>query len=580
MSHKLRSMERAMQDFHQAHRQAALQEVMARFRGESTKLLSFNEVSRQLKAGSGVDRGLQEIPLEAIVGSCDRYEDFNRAFLPLQASDKERWAQVRAYIAQKGLGNIPPIMVYQIGQVYFVADGNHRVSIARQLGASHIRATVTELQTKVDLAPTDCSNDLILKIEYADFLERTKLDESRPAADLRVTAAGKYWILESQIEAHCYLAADSPDQPLSYPEAALCWYDGVYLGVAQVIQDRGLLLDFPQRTETDLYLWAFEHRATLKQDVAWEMGIGTVLSDLKGHSPPEPAAGGGNRLSRLKARLLSPKQSLPETGQWQREKLAASDQSRLFFNVLVALTGEEKGWYAFEQGVEIARREGGRLRGLHLVATEEDKSGQAGQALRAEFDERCQAANVSGQLALESGPAIDKICERAWLADIVVAPLLNPPGSKLMTRLSSDFRALVQRCARPILALPDQPSPLTQALLAYDGSPKAQEALFVATYLAGRWGVPLLVLTVAETKGQDQATEADARGYLEEQGIEAHFVQASGSVAEAVLAISEAYGADLIIMGSYSRRPLKNLVLGDSVDEVLTRSKQPILICR
>ncbi|GAB4454015.1 MAG: hypothetical protein Kow0031_36200 [Anaerolineae bacterium] len=183
-------------------------------------------------------------------------------------------------------------------------------------------------------------------------------------------------------------------------------------------------------------------------------------------------------------------------------------------------------------------------------------------------------------MAVEAGPIVEKICERAWLADVVVAPILNPPGARLMTRLSSEFRSLVLRCARPILAVPDQPSAITRALLAYDGSPKAKEALFVATYVAGRWGVPLLVLTVAESSGQDSSMAAEARTYLEAHKIQARFVQRSGSVADAVLSTTEDEGIDLIIMGSYSRRSLKNLVLGDSVDEVLTRSRQPILICR
>ena len=138
----------------------------------------------------------------------------------------------------------------------------------------------------------------------------------------------------------------------------------------------------------------------------------------------------------------------------------------------------------------------------------------------------------------------------------------------------------MQRCARPILAVPNQPSSFTRALLAYDGSAKAREALFVATYIAGRWGVPLLVLTVAESHSQDQTVIAEAKTYLESHNVQARFVEKSGPVAEAILATAEEDGVDLIIMGSYSRRFLKNLVLGDSVDEVLTLSKQPILICR
>ena len=560
----------AIEDFHRARRQAALQEVMARFKGQSTSLLSFNEVSEKLKAGSGLEKGIQEIPLSAIVGSCDRYQDFTRTFLPRQESDKERWGQVRSYVSQVGLPNVPPILVYQIGEVYFVLDGNHRVSVARQMEATTIRANVTELQTRVGLSPTDQAADLILKAEITQFLERSGLDVSRPQADLQVTVPGKYWIIEAQIEAHQFLAAGSAQQPLSFEEAAQYWYDGVYLGVVQVIRDRNLLQQFPNRTETDLYLWSFEHRATLKEQVNWDMDIASVLTDLKAQHG-DPASGTGQR---LKQRVKRPQRI---TGQWQREKSTGSEQSRLFFNVLVAITGEEKGWQAFEQSVEIAKRERGRLRGLHLLPA--DNEGQ-GEALQAEFERRCLANNIPGQLSVESGPAVDKLCERAWLADLVVAPLLNPPGPNLTSRLSSEFRSLIQRCARPVLAVPDKSSSLTQALLAYDGGTKAKEALFVAAYLAGHWQLPLLVLTVAEDKSWQPAIEAEARRYLESRQVQARFVHKQGRVAEAVLNTAETEGVDFLIMGGHSRGRVKDLILGSSVDGVLSHSPHPILICQ
>lgn len=563
----------AIEDFHRARRQAALQEMLARFTGQSTSLLSFDEVSEKLKAGSGLQKGIQEIPLAAIVGSCERYQDFTRTFLPRQAHDQERWAQVRAYVSQVGLPNIPPIQLYQIGEVYFVLDGNHRVSVARQLKATHIRANVTELKTRVGLAATDQAVDLIVKAEITEFLTRTCLDVNRPGADLRVSVPGKYWILEAQIEAHQFLAAGAGNQPLSFEEAAVYWYDGIYVGVVQVIRDRGLLQQFPHRTETDLYLWSFEHRTNLRQQVTWEMGIGSALTDLEvQHGTSSPG---------LVQRIKRPKPVKPaKTGQWQQQKLIGPEKSRLFFNILVAITGEEHGWQAFSQSAELARRERGRLRGLHLLPPDQTDDGPEVKALQAEFEQRCWAEAISGQLSIERGPVVDKICERARLADVVVAPVLNPPGSGLTGRFTSEFRSLIRRCARPVLAVPAQPSALSQALLAYDGSTKAKEALFVATYLAGHWGLPLLVLTVAEDKSWNPAVAEEAERYLASRQVPARFVHQEGPAAEAVLATVEAEGIDLLIMGGYSRSPMKGLVLGTVVDEVLNRSQQPVLICR
>ena len=105
---------------------------------------------------------------------------------------------------------------------------------------------------------------------------------------------------------------------------------------------------------------------------------------------------------------------------------------------------------------------------------------------------------------VEVGSVASQICQRAWWTDLVVVSLTYPPAPQLLARLGSGFRTLMRRCARPVLAVPtlidssvpfnDENSRFSRALLAYDGSPKSQEALFVATYLAGRWRIPLVVV--------------------------------------------------------------------------------------
>jgi nucleotide-binding universal stress UspA family protein len=130
------------------------------------------------------------------------------------------------------------------------------------------------------------------------------------------------------------------------------------------------------------------------------------------------------------------------------------------------------------------------------------------------------------------------------------------------------------------MAVPRASSHLDRALLAYDGSPKANEALFVATYLSCRWSVPLIVVTVIETGRTTSETLARAQRYLETHGVEATFVKESGPVAEAVLKTAEEHESDLIIMGGYGLSPVLEVVLGSAVDRVLRTSRQPMLICR
>src|SRR5262245_34512965 len=108
---------RAVQDFQSARQRASIQEVLARVTGRSNQLLSYDEVAEKLKLRARTERGIHNIPLDAIVGSVGRYSDFTRAFLPRRDEDKERWASVKAAM-ETGTG-LPPIEVYQVGEVYF-----------------------------------------------------------------------------------------------------------------------------------------------------------------------------------------------------------------------------------------------------------------------------------------------------------------------------------------------------------------------------------------------------------------------------------------------------------------------------
>ncbi|MBL7162926.1 MAG: ParB N-terminal domain-containing protein, partial [Anaerolineales bacterium] len=190
----------AVIDFREARRKAAMQGIMARITGKSTELLSYEEVRQKLRALESGKRTLRDIPLDAIVGSVGRYTDFSRDFLPLYDNDQDRWARVMAETT--GLVGLPPIDVYQIGEVYFVLDGNHRVSVARQLGAASIQAYVTEVRTRVNITPDAQPDDLIIKAEQTEFLEQTQLDRLRPDTDFTTTNPGQYPILLEHIEVH------------------------------------------------------------------------------------------------------------------------------------------------------------------------------------------------------------------------------------------------------------------------------------------------------------------------------------------------------------------------------------------
>jgi hypothetical protein len=272
------SLAGATEDFRRARTRVILEQIRARLRGESAALVCYDDVQGAVKADSKISRGLQDIPIDAIVGSVGRCTDFTRTFLPLRDIDRGRWARVE--LAATSPAGLPPIDVYKIGGVYFVLDGNHRVSVAREFGATRIEAYVTEFPIKVPLSPTDRPDDMIVKIEYAEFLERTRLDELRPDADLRASVPGQYRELEEHVAVHRHFMGIEQEQEIPYDEAAAHWYDTVYLPVVQIIREQELLRDFSGRTEADLYLWLMNHRAELGQELEREVGAAEAAEDL------------------------------------------------------------------------------------------------------------------------------------------------------------------------------------------------------------------------------------------------------------------------------------------------------------
>ena len=568
----------AIRDFRDARRKVALRAILSRLSGKSTELLSYEEVRQKLQAVDGNKREFREIPLDAIVGSVGRYNDFTRDFLPRRDSDEERWARVMTRVS--GLTGLSPIDVYQVGEVYFVLDGNHRVSVAQQLGATHIQARVTEMRTRVPLTPDTQPDELIIKAEYVNFLKRTHLDEFYPQADLSVTIPGQYPILEEHISVHRYFMGIERQKPIPYDEAVTHWYTEVYLPAVQLIRDLGILRSFPKRFATDLYLWLSKHKADLETKLGWEIETEVAAEDLASHF--------GSKLSqvmfRTTARILDAVtpdalESGPPPGKWRQEQLTLRRDDHLFADILITHSGSESGWQAFEQAVIMAKREGARLRGLHIVTEDSERENKSVLDLQAEFKRRCQEAGVPGELAIATGTVARQICERSRWTDIVVSPLSHPPDGQFLTRLESGFRIMIQRCPKPILAVPGAATNIEHALLAFDGSRKAREALFVATYLTSQWSTKLSVVTVIDSR-HTHAILDKARDYLERHDAQAEYIAGAGNIAKTILKTAARQNCDLIIIGGYGLGAVLEVALGSVVDQVLREAQIPILICR
>jgi uncharacterized protein (TIGR00730 family) len=270
---------KADEAFSQARRRGLFRRVLEFFRGtEPDSLLSFDQVRAKLKVRGQHYAGLQTIPLDSIAGSVGRYQEFNRAFLPAQEFIRERWKRV--YQVAHSMEGFPPIDVYQIGDVYFVRDGHHRVSVLKELGATTIEATVTELDTPVPLTADVDDLDLELKGEYAAFLEETGLDVLRPGQQIEFTLPGQYQKLHEHIAVHRYYLGQRESREIPHEEAVARWYDEVYAPTMRVIAGEQVLDAFPGRTEADLYLWIIEKRHYLGEREHHEVSLEQAATEF------------------------------------------------------------------------------------------------------------------------------------------------------------------------------------------------------------------------------------------------------------------------------------------------------------
>ena len=270
--------ERVRSDFSRARLKSFLNRVRSVVSGRPTTLLSYDEVKSALHIGGPIYRGVQTVRVDQIVGSLNRYHQFDRAFLPVEDRIGSRWQSVdRAFYQEISL---PPVLLYKIGEVYFVVDGHHRVSVAREQGQEFIDADVRECATRVNISPDLKPEDLVILGEKVHFLERTHIDDLRPDSRIRLTIPDGFDRMLQHIAVHRYfmgldLKRDVPDE-----EAVVHWYDTVYLPIVKVIRQSKILKDFPGKTEGDLYLWVLDHQR--------------YLSEQEGQSlqPPEAAARG------------------------------------------------------------------------------------------------------------------------------------------------------------------------------------------------------------------------------------------------------------------------------------------------
>lgn len=256
---------RTRADFSRARFKSFINQVFAVIAGNkhATRLLSYDEVKEKLHIGGPIYRGIKTVRVDQIIGSLNRYHEFDRAFLPKEDQLAGRWQKVdRAFYEDI---HLPPVVLYKVGEVYFVVDGHHRVSVAREKGQEFIEAEVRECATRVNITPNIKPEDLEVLHAKVHFLERTSLDRIRPEANIKLTIPDGFERMLEHIAVHRYFMGIDYQRDVSEEEAVAHWYDTVYMPIVEAIRSSGILREFPGRTEGDLYLWVLDHQHYLSQ---------------------------------------------------------------------------------------------------------------------------------------------------------------------------------------------------------------------------------------------------------------------------------------------------------------------------
>jgi len=557
---------KALDDFHRLRSKAALERFWAGIRGESLDLMPYDEVSSKLRAVSQTNIGIQQVPLENIVGSVNRTSDFDRNFRPLSDGDRSRWANVKAAMTSPYTTGVPPVSLYKIGEAYFVLDGNHRISIAKEMGLDSIEAYVTEVKTKVPLSSSFTLEELAEKAALADFLEDTHLDRILPGIDLSLKRIENYPLLVEHINVHQYYMGIDQNREVSFDDAALDWYDHVYSPVVKIIEDSGLRYEFPDFTITDLYLWVLDRQQDLREEYGTSFKTENVV-DFVASMEGKQTKDSGTAADRELERRIS------------GELEGHSDC--LFRDILVGLSHSDVDLLAQKQAMMMNRCGDGSILGLHVKADSDLATPETEAELETTFYQQLNERQMKGRFIKVSGTVSKTLQEYGLLSDVTVVKLSYPPGGSVFDRLSSGIITLLQTSRRPIMFVKEVVMPVSRVLLIYDEGEKGREALYIAAYYAARYGCGLFIMMPEKDSKSSEDAFNFAVDYLAAVNLDFQVVpQSSNLLSERLESLILENSISTVMVGGYRSSGLIGRIFSSAVDRVLELSSVPVLVCQ
>lgn len=269
-------------DFSKARNKALFNTIQHLLNPEEAAMISFKTVKKILKPQTETYAGMQVIPIDKIVGSEGRYKDFDNQFFPKNTFMKERWEHVDEAVLNDIV--LPPIKVYELGGIYFVRDGNHRVSVAKSKGVEFIDAEVTSLQTEIKLSPIHNLSGMLKEIinyEKRNFYFETSFGDITDFWCLDFSTPGQYDTILHHILTHKYFINQNRNEEISMEEAINSWFSTVYMPVISAIEKYNILKYQKKRTSGDLYIWIINCYDEIKKKFGDEIPIDEVVMDLK-----------------------------------------------------------------------------------------------------------------------------------------------------------------------------------------------------------------------------------------------------------------------------------------------------------
>jgi hypothetical protein len=266
----------AQTDFLRARRRATLAAMVARLRGEPDDVrvvLPYEEVVSALGYVSEHDAGQHVVPLDAIVGTVDRGRDFDRRFRPTTGRVRSRWEHIAA--AMRRGEAMPPVDLVRVGQIYFVRDGHHRISVARALGRTDIDARITEVVTRVGAERAITLDALPLKSHERVFFERVPLPDNA-RAEIQLTDPWDYGRLAEAVEAWGFRLSQDRGEPISRREVAYLWLETEYRPVVEMLREADLI---GTTTETEAYMRVSAARYRLLRTHSWDEDVLAAVID-------------------------------------------------------------------------------------------------------------------------------------------------------------------------------------------------------------------------------------------------------------------------------------------------------------